>query len=549
MPGIMGTSGNDTFNEATGYDSYRYTGLGGNDVYYLRCFRTTVYPPYGSPYEQNRTDIAVEKPGEGNDTAYLINHYGGLIVGYASAQELANVEVIIGVEVIRDGVASGWSIEADSTNNVMRTFGGADLLDGGGGNDIINAGDGDDTVKGGDGNDLLYGGNGADSLDGGNGTDYACYDDADYGNLTIRLDLPGQNTGPAAGDSYTNIEGIVAGSRSDLVVGDAGANYLNGGGGNDLLFGQAGNDFILGGAGIDRLDGGTGADHMAGGAGNDAYTVDNLNDIVDETLAGSSGTDSVISSITWSLADAIHTKGDVEVLQLAGSANINATGNSFANVLVGNSGNNILDGRAGADFMQGRGGNDSYVVDNANDVVDESVAGSSGTDSVISSITWSLTDTNHTKGFVEVLQLTGSANVNAYGNSLANILVGNAGNNLLSGAAGNDLLIGGAGHDTFYFNTLPNSTSNMDTISDFSVADDTIWLENAVYAALGAAGPLAAAAFHVGSAAADASDRIVYDSSTGAISYDDDGSGAHAAVVFAKVAAGLALTAADFTVT
>jgi Ca2+-binding RTX toxin-like protein len=332
---------------------------------------------------------------------------------------------------------------------------------------------------------------------------------------------------------------------------------INGSGGNDKFFGGVSADTLYGNAGIDTieagggndvLDGGTGADILQGGAGNDSYVVDNANDVVDESPAGSSGTDSVISSITWSLTDTVHTKGFVEVVQLTGAANVNAYGNSLANLLVGNNGANVLDGRAGADFMQGRGGSDTYVVDNAGDVVDESAAGSSGSDAIISSVSWGLANAVHTKGFVEVLQLTGSTAINAYGNSLANLLVGNAGANLLSGAAGNDVLIGGAGRDLFYFNTVPNSTANVDTIADFSVADDTIWLENAVYAALGPAGPLAASAFAIGGAAADASDRIVYNSSTGALSYDDDGTGVHGAVIFAKVAAGLALTAADFTV-
>ena len=63
-----------------------------------------------------------------------------------------------------------------------------------------------------------------------------------------------------------------------------------------------------------------------------------------------------------------------------------------------------------------------------------------------------------------------------------------------------------------------------------------------------AAGALNPAAFHSGTAAADASDRIIYDSATGKIFYDSDGTGAAAAIQFAKVTAGLVLTQADFIV-
>ena len=50
---------------------------------------------------------------------------------------------------------------------------------------------------------------------------------------------------------------------------------------------------------------------------------------------------------------------------------------------------------------------------------------------------------------VENLQLTGSAAINATGNTLANTLTGNAGNNVLDGGAGNDTMSGGAGNDTY----------------------------------------------------------------------------------------------------
>ena len=81
-------------------------------------------------------------------------------------------------------------------------------------------------------------------------------------------------------------------------------------------------------------------------------------------------------------------------------------------------------------------------------------------------------------------------------------------------------------------------------IVDFSVPDDTIRLENAVFTAFAATGPLAAAAVHTGTAAADASDRVIYDAPVG-LSSDSDGTGAALAVKFAQLATGLALTHAD----
>ena len=73
-------------------------------------------------------------------------------------------------------------------------------------------------------------------------------------------------------------------------------------------------------------------------------------------------------------------------------------------------------------------------------------------------------------------------------------------------------------------------------------------MENAVFAALKATGTLAESAFYAGAAAHDASDRIIYNKATGALSYDADGKGGTAAVQFATLGSGLALTHADFMV-
>jgi Ca2+-binding RTX toxin-like protein len=158
------------------------------------------------------------------------------------------------------------------------------------------------------------------------------------------------------------------------------------------------------------------------------------------------------------------------------------------------------------------------------------------TDLVRSSVSWTL------GANLENLELTGTAGINGTGNGLANTLTGNsavnslsggAGNDTLNGGLGNDILTGGAGIDYFDFTTALSST-NVDTITDFNRADDFIRLDNAVMARLGATtGALSAAAFVSGAGrttAADASDRVIYSTTTGDLYYDPDGTGSSTAV-------------------
>jgi Ca2+-binding RTX toxin-like protein len=149
---------------------------------------------------------------------------------------------------------------------------------------------------------------------------------------------------------------------------------------------------------------------------------------------------------------------------------------------------------------------------------------------------------------VENLTLTGAGNIFAIGNTLGNVLIGNAGDNFINGGAGNDVLTGGAGKDTFGFNAILNSVTNIDRITDFSAADDMISLANAVFTALTTVGTLASEAFFEGSQANAADNRIVYDSTTGALIYDSNGSAAGGATQFATLGTGLALSRANFVV-
>ena len=251
----------------------------------------------------------------------------------------------------------------------------------------------------------------------------------------------------------------VGGVGNDTLTGGSGNDGLFGQDGNDLLTGGAGSDGLSGGAGNDTLDGGAGADRMAGVVGDDIYVVDNIGDYVDEIY--SSGTDTVQSSITFSLTGA-QVRGDIENLTLTGSVSIDGAGNAFANVITGNSGNNkliggdgndTLDGGSGSDTMYGGAGDDVYIVDDpATDLVSENVTvngvlvDAGGVDTVMSSKSYNLWGWQ-VYNKVENLTLTGAANIDGQGNALNNVITGNGGNNHLYGLEGNDILDGGAGAD------------------------------------------------------------------------------------------------------
>ncbi|MBF9198189.1 cadherin domain-containing protein [Microvirga terrestris] len=130
---------------------------------------------------------------------------------------------------------------------------------------------------------------------------------------------------------------------------------------------------------------------------------------------------------------------------------------------------------------------------------------------------------------------------------------GGLGDDKLFGALGNDVLTGGKGKDIFVFDTKTNKKTNVDKIGDFSVKDDSIWLDNAVFTKVGKGtelkpGKLAKDLFWTGKTAHDSSDRIVYDKATGALYYDQDGTGRGAQVKIATIKKGLPLTEKDFFV-
>jgi Ca2+-binding RTX toxin-like protein len=123
-------------------------------------------------------------------------------------------------------------------------------------------------------------------------------------------------------------------------------------------------------------------------------------------------------------------------------------------------------------------------------------------------------------------------------------LSGGEGNDSLTGGAGNDLLTGGAGSDRFVFDTALGTSNlgNLDTITDFVTGTDKLVLSAKIFGKFkGSSAVIQVTADNlvVGAGATakanDANDYLIYDTTSDLLFYDADGSGAGAAVAFAKV--------------
>ncbi len=413
------------------------------------------------------------------------------------------------------------------------------------------AGQADIAGTGNSADNVITGNAGNNRIDGGAGTDTVSYATAGDG-VSVALDSPGeaQETGSAGIDTLLNVENLSGSPFDDVLMGSDGGNVL---------------------------DGGAGADLLVGGAGNDAYVVDRVDDLLLEEAGG--GTDTVRSRVSWTLGD------HLENLVLLGGRNLGATGNALANTLTGNGGANRLDGGGGIDTASYAGAAVGVVVgldlagpQNTRSGVDTLVAienllgsafndtlhgnagsnvlnGGAGTDTASYARAAAAVTVNLAIAGAQATGGAGSDTLvaieNLLGSAFADRLTGNSGANRLDGGAGNDTLAGGAGADVFRFATAPNGTTNADLVSDFVAADDAIQLENAVFAKLVATGALAASHFLASASgtAADADDYLLYETDTGQLRYDADGSGPGAAVLIATFTGAPALTAGDLFVT
>jgi Ca2+-binding RTX toxin-like protein len=139
----------------------------------------------------------------------------------------------------------------------------------------------------------------------------------------------------------------------------------------------------------------------------------------------------------------------------------------------------------------------------------------------------------------------GDGNDYLHGGTGNDNLTGGAGNDTLVGGAGNDKLTSGLGSNVFRFN---NVSERIDTITDFASSFDDIHIVRSGFSNSLSLGVLSAARFRLGARATDASDRLIYNQSTGALFFDRDGSGGTAQVQIATLSNRAAMNRTDIIV-
>lgn len=453
----------------------------------------------------------------------------------------------------------------------------------------INGGAGNDVVIGGDGHDTLNGGTGADTLIGGLGNDVYIIDNANDvvyegweidpltglllvaaggGNVPLAVqstadrvetslntftlnnvlrgfieDLTYSGVGNFNGTGNALSNTITGAGGNDTLSGGNGDDVLNGGAGNDSLVGGNGNDVINGGDDIDRLTGGVGADTLRGGAGadlfvyaavNESTNTDATRDVIFDFELG-------VDKIDLTQLDAINSGGREDFTWLGINSPFSAAGQLRYRVDPINANRIFVEGNTDANLNTV----DFSIELNLSTVGTTPQTGLQGRDFLQVTVPTPLTRTGDNQGNT------------LSGGLMADTISGGGGNDTITGGLGNDSLTGGTGNDVFVFNTTPG-VGNVDRITDFSPNangnNDVIWLSSSVFTGLGRVNAtLAQAAFRSVTNATlgqvDATDRIIYNSTTGALSWDADGSGANfQAVQFAQLNPGLNLTNADFRV-
>jgi serralysin len=489
-----------------------------------------------------------------------------------------------GRDVARYGDGLAWLDLADAGFGAGEGRG--DVLEGievlvfGAGGNRVRGGAGAELIQAGAGNDTLLPGAG-DTLDGGSGTDILLLPVTTAGAGGM-IDVSDQtrNSGDYAGLRALRIEGWWLGAGADTLLGTgvaeivhtaAGDDLVRAAGGNDRLDAGGGRDTLEGGSGHDRLIGDVGSDVLFGGTGADTLAGQLLSSfnfpygpgVDDDHLAGEAGNDS------------LHGGGGADTLE-GGSGQDTLVGDTGPDTLDGGTGHDTLTGGSEADLLLGGSGADTLEGGTGHDTLD----GGTGRDLAV--ITGIASDASTGSTFLgAVIDLTDqAANANAAAGKLFlsverfrltgvdDVFGGASAAEEIVGAGGDDELRGGGGADTLH-GTGPQGDADSpeadlfvygspeeggDLILDFRTSED---LETSDWIGLLSDGfdglepgelPAERLVAGVAPVATGAFGTLLYDSATGALSWDGDGTGTAAPQLLATLAGAPELRPVDVVI-
>ncbi|MEI6029803.1 MAG: cadherin-like domain-containing protein [Synechococcaceae cyanobacterium ELA739] len=533
--------------------------------------------------------------GTGNDT-YSVDNTGDIVTEAAAAgTDIVQSSVTYALAVNVENLTLTGTTAINGTGNTL-----VNLLTGNAANNILDGGTGADTMVGGLGDDTYIVDNAGDII-----TEAAAAGtDIVQASITYTLAAEVDNltlTGTAAINGTGNV-------LNNIINGNSAINVITGAGGVDTMNGGEGSDLYLIATSADHTaaeiqdNGATGSDELRFSSATDGQTltVFAADTGLEQITIGTGTAAAAITTATTALSiDATLAANGITIIGNDGANTL--IGTVFADSLIGNAGNDTITALAGDDLLNGGAGNDSMNGGNGSDlylivsiadhavaeIADNGITGSDelrfasitanqtlnvfaadtglervsiGTGTAATALTAATTALNiNAAAALNGLTITGNDGANALtGTAFADTIIGNGGNDTLNGGLGNDTLSGGAGADIFRFDSVLNANTNVDRITDFTpttvaTTTDRIQLENTgvgLFTAITATGTLAATAFINGAAFTTAAQRIRYESTTGNLFYDADGSGiAQASTLFATLNSGLAMTNTQFVVT
>ena len=469
MAVISGNSGADALVDTADADSI--SGLGGNDTITLSLGGNDSVSG-GSGFDTLIIDWSALTQAITTTAAPSPHAAGGLAGSYSGG---------------------GRSVSFTEIERLQITGGSAgDTLTGGRGNDVLAGGAGDDVLTGGAGHDRLEGGANTDRLVGGTGNDVFIVDLND-----TLVEAAGQGIDTAyfthAGGVLTigaeNLIGASATGSSQLLVGNALNNMVQGGAIADTVKGGVGDDLLLGGGGGDNMEGGDGRDLVLGGGlgaellVNGSFETVSGADVSADWIAAGGTTSSGIAQrgtlalhgwqtgsgapfelLAWNGNDAFNTGEGDAVLDLESGAGQNQS--IFQDVAGVTAGTSLVLGFTAARFagennaatleVLWNGAVIATVTPSGIDMVQHFflVTAAAGTNRLEFREVGGSADGRGTMldavSLKPVLEGTETTKNTLQGNAGNDVIVGDGGNDELMGGAGDDVMIGGAGDDTYF---------------------------------------------------------------------------------------------------